>query len=539
MITLKNLSFKYHASQPSVLNNINLHISSGEKVLIVGKNGAGKSTLSKTLAGLVHGHERGEMFGEYIFEGSAIGALSRKEISRKIAVLFQDFETQLVCSSVKEELLFYLMNLGADYVEALAKAKKTAQRFGVNHLFDRDIHELSGGEKQKIALLSLLTISPKLLILDEPFTDIEPATQKLLAQNIRSGACGETIVLFEQVLDYYKYFNRIIVMNKGAIAYDGDEGVIGDKSLLHGAGLAVPGIRGLFQGNNFAAYCEGLSFDESAYNRISVKEVHKKPACIEVKGLCFAYKGQSGAGDVISNVNLSIPRGDFVVVLGPNGSGKTTLTKCIAGILKPTRGEVLYNGRKVKPGDIGYIYQNPDNQIFAETVYDEIAFSLRMRKTNETVVRDKVNAIMATMGLEDKLGLDPLALPKGDRQKVACASILVAEPEVIILDEPTTGLDFPSLLEMMKIIKDLNVRGKTILMITHSMETAASFGATALALKDGAMTFSGPIRDFFTDENKLKESKTERTEIMDLSLKLNGKLLLKGDEFIRCWRENP
>jgi energy-coupling factor transporter ATP-binding protein EcfA2 len=538
MITLKNLSFKYHAGQPSVLNNINLHISSGEKVLIVGKNGAGKSTLSKTLAGLAHGHERGEMTGEYIFEGSAIGAYSRKEISQKIAVLFQDFETQLVCSSVKEELLFYLMNLGADYLQALTEAKKTAQRFGVNHLFDRDIHELSGGEKQKIALLSLLTISPKLLILDEPFTDIEPATQKLLAQSIGSGDCGETIVLFEQVLDYYKYFNRIIVMNKSAIVYDGDEGVIADKSLLNGAGLAVPGIRRLFQGNNFAAYCESLSFDESAYNRISVKEVHKNPACIEVKGLCFAYSGLA-AGQILSNVDLSISKGDFVVVLGPNGSGKTTLTKCIAGILKPTRGEVLYNGRKVKPGDIGYIYQNPDNQIFAETVFDEIAFALRMKNLNETIVRDKVNALMATMGLEDKSDLDPFALPKGDRQKVACASILVAEPEVIILDEPTTGLDFPSLLEMMKIIKDLNMRGKTILMITHSMETAASFGSTALALKDGVMTYLGPMRDFFTDENNLKESKTERTEIMDLSLKLKGKLLLNEDEFIQCWRENP
>jgi energy-coupling factor transport system ATP-binding protein len=207
------------------------------------------------------------------------------------------------------------------------------------------------------------------------------------------------------------------------------------------------------------------------------------------------------------------------------------------GDKKPSNGAVYYKDKKVKAGDIGYVYQNPDSQIFAETVFDEVAFSLRIGGKTENEILDKVNSVLTVMGLSGKSDLDPFTLPKGDRQKVACASILVAEPEVIILDEPTTGLDFPSLNEMMNIIKGLNRRGKTILMITHSMEAAASFGGTICAINEGAIVFHGTSRGFFTNDKLLSQAKANRTDIMDLSIHLNGRLLLNAEEFSQCWKK--
>jgi energy-coupling factor transport system ATP-binding protein len=542
MITLKNLSFRYQSNLPPVLNNVNLQINPGEKVLIVGKNGAGKSTLSKILGGLVPGVDSGVMDGEYFFEGKDIGTFSRKEIAEKISLLFQDFEAQLVCSSVNEEMLFYLLNLGNDFHRAEAEVKKTARQFNITDLLARDIHELSGGEKQKIALFCLLTISPAALILDEPFTDIDPASQKYIADFLGSDAFDGALILFEQSLDYYQYFNRIIVLCDGSILYDGDANVVCKRDLLEKAGLDVPGLYKVFQSDipvslsdmqeRIPKICD---FDDNVFNDLLKEAPDKSMPIIEVKDLNFKYKGRPDY--VLKNIDLTIPQGDFLVMLGPNGSGKTTLTKCIAGILKSTSGTVYFKGEKVKPRDIGYVYQNPDSQIFAETVLDEVAFSLRMGGKTENEILDKVNSILTVMGLMEKSGLDPFTLPKGDRQKVACASILVAEPEVIILDEPTTGLDFPSLNEMMNIINDLNKRGKTVLIITHSMDAAASFGGTICAMNAGAIVFHGASREFFTNEKLLLHAKASRTDIMDLSIHLNGRLLLNAKEFSQCWKK--
>ena len=517
MIALKNLFFKYQLNSPQILKNINLSIKPGEKVLIVGKNGAGKSTLSKVLGGLAPSVERGIMDGLYFFEGKEIRTYLRKEIVRKISILFQDFEAQLVCSSVKEEMLFYIMNLGADYHQAEAEAMKIARRFNITDLLGRDINELSGGEKQKIALFCLLTVNPAVLILDEPFTDIEPESQKHVADFLGSDLFGGALVLFDQSLDYYRHFNRVVVLHEGAVLHDGGSGVVCNRDLLEKAGLDVPGIYKVFPSNAPIAFSDvkarigqSFEFDDMAYSAM-LQEVPKKSIpVLEVKDLFFKYKGRPEY--VLKNISMTIGQGDFLVLLGPNGSGKTTLTKCVAGILKPTGGHVFYKGQKVMAGDIGYIYQNPDSQIFAETVFDEVAFSLRMRKLAEDEIRDKVTKVLKIMGLNRKSGLDPFTLPKGDRQKVASASILVAEPEVIILDEPTTGLDFPSLREMMNIIKDLNKRGKNNTHDHAFHGGGASFGNTVCAMDAGAILFHGPSREFFTNGKLLSQAKAGRTE---------------------------
>ena len=273
---------------------------------------------------------------------------------------------------------------------------------------------------------------------------------------------------------------------------------------------------------------------------MSADKIDTAPAVIQVKDLYFSYPGSSD--EVLSGVTFEVKKGEFLAVVGANGSGKTTLMKIIGGIYTDfQRGEILYAGASIKKqgvlGQVGYVYQNPDNQIFAETVFDEIAFALRIKGAPEASVKAKVEAIMETFGLLKNAGADPFSLPKGDREKVACASVLVGEPQVIILDEPTTGLDYPSYMALMEIILDLNRKGRTIITITHSMEAAALFGDRILALAGGKIIHLGGKREFFRDGIALERAGVKRTGIMDASVMLNGNLTLNRREFAACWRK--
>ncbi len=542
MLHVKNLSFSYKKASPPILYDLNFSIRPCEKILIVGKNGAGKTTLSKILSRLLPDAEHGILNGQILLNDKPMSGYTRKELVRRIAILFQDFESQIVSSSVLEEMLFISLNLGISYANALRSVQATAEVFGITGLLGRDIHELSGGEKQKVALFSLLVHGPELLILDEPFTDIETASQQSILGHLTGPNFDKTVVVFEQSLDYVEYFDRTIVLADTGMAFDGSRDVIDKRELLASAGLCEPAMARLFPVNtdifsmqkNRQRVAAEFEFDKQAFSALIAEScAHAAPQeIISMRDVGFRYKGCREF--VLDKIHLSVAKGDFISLLGRNGSGKTTLTKCMAGILSPVKGEVMYNGKPVRAGDVGYVYQNPDNQIFAETVYDEIAFALRQKQVPEETVQCSTTEILSTMGLSEKAKLDPFTLAKGDRQKIACASILVMRPDVVVLDEPTTGLDLPSLREMMKIISMLHREGKTILMITHSMETAA-LSKTVIAMDNGRIAFHGPTRAFFENDELLRAARCRRTPIMDLSMSLNGKCLLNENEFRRCW----
>ncbi|MFH0997726.1 MAG: energy-coupling factor transporter ATPase [Pseudomonadota bacterium] len=545
MITIDNLSFRYQAKSPKVLDGVCLNIGEGERILFAGKNGAGKTTLSKIISGLIPRVEHGFVEGQYCYRNRPVSEYAPREFVREIAVLFQDFEAQIVSTMVREELVFYPMNTGLPYFKALENAKQLSAVFKAEAIFEREIDSLSGGEKQKTALLSLLSASPKMLILDEPFTDIDPASQELILDFIRHGEYRGGIILFDQSLDYHAFFDRIIILGEGKIRYDGDRKVIAEKALLSQAGLETAGIFKVLDSGYIATpetiirhIRDNHVFDEDLYERIISNSEVSGENIVEVISLSFKYPE---CGMSLKNIDLKIRQGDFITVLGANGSGKTTLMKLIAGILDAKEGNILYQGRSLKKfpvtGKVGYVYQNPDNQIFAETVFDETAFILRMRGMAEDEIQGRVDAILMVMGLFDRKQSDPFSLPKGDRQKVACASILAGEPELIILDEPTTGLDHPSLKSLMKSVERLNSNGKTVIIITHSMETAANFGNKILALNQGEVFYYGDKRKFFEDDRLMDMGKVRRTEIMEMSLRLNGKLLLNENEFSMCWKK--
>ena len=545
MIEISGLKYRYKKELPEVLKSINLSINPGEKILIAGKNGAGKTTLSKILSGIIPLlDKRGELEGQYMYGGDEVFNLKYADLKGKMALLFQDFEGQIVSTSVREELIFYPMNLGKFYRESTGRAENLAEQFGMLPLFDRSISSLSGGEKQKTAILSLLSASPEILILDEPMTDLDPFSQDMILEMIK-GYRG-TLIVFEQSVDFYACFDRIIVMNDGLIISDAGKETAGDIKMLEGAGIGAPEVfraaGGYFPSMKQA--CAGIKkdfeFDADKYSTASAVRNKDVPAVIQVKNLSFIYPGSRE--EVLSDVSFEIKKGEFLAVVGANGSGKTTLMKILAGIYKDFQhGEIFYAGTSIKKrgvqGQVGYVYQNPDNQIFAETVFDEIAFAMKMKGAAESKVKSRVGAIMEIFGLTDKSGADPFSLPKGDRQKIACASVLVSEPDVIILDEPTTGLDYLSYRGLMDIIEELNSKGKTIITITHSMEAAASYGERILALAGGKIVFMGDKREFFSGNFHTKAASVRPTELMEASLELNNRLILNSREFSKCWRK--
>lgn len=270
-------------------------------------------------------------------------------------------------------------------------------------------------------------------------------------------------------------------------------------------------------------------FDEKKYNEIKVFHENKE-TIINIVDLRYKYPGYNDY--VLKNINLEIKKGDFIVVCGQNGSGKTTLMKIIAGILPFKEGKIIKLKNNLKTG---YIYQNPDNQIFAETVFDEVSFVLKMANAPFDIIKQKTESILKVMGLFEKKDEDPFSLPKGDRQKIACASILIAEPDVLILDEPTTGLDYPTLKNLMNVIESLNKKGITVLMITHDMEIAANYGNKMLIMNEGEILFYSDKRKAFENDEILKKAKIKTTDIMDVTLSANGRLLLNEKEFLLCW----
>jgi energy-coupling factor transport system ATP-binding protein len=420
----------------------------------------------------------------------------------------------------------------------------TAAKYGIKALYDRNIAELSGGEKQKAALVSLLTAKGSFLILDEPLTDMDPASQELILELLED--YPGTLIVFEQSVDFYPYFDRIILLKEGSILADAGRETAALKSVLESCGLTAPpvfSITGQFSRNIREAAAQALDiygFDPVPYSDILSTRKNTAENLIEIQNLSFKYPGSDQYA--LENVSLDIRKGDFIVLIGENGSGKTTLMKLTAGIYKNfAKGQILYKGEDMTKqkiaGEITYVYQNPDNQIFAETVYDEIAFALRTRGETEETIREKVFSIMELFSVTDKKDADPFSLPKGDREKIACASVLVAGPEVIILDEPTTGLDTASVKALMEIITGLNQKGKTVIIITHSMETASSYGYKTAAMAGGKLLFHGDKREFFKNTPLLERVKAKRTPLMDLSLEMNQAFLLNEDEFKACWKK--
>jgi cobalt transport protein ATP-binding subunit len=416
---------------------------------------------------------------------------------------------------------------------------------------------LSGGQKQRLAIASVLAIEPRILCLDEPTTDLDPIG-KLgvfeIAEELKDRD-DVTLIVVEHETEETLDADRILVLRDGKIVADRPaREVLRDVELLEGSRIMPLQISRFFHERGVESEelpltpKEGLEEFERRDWRVSPERHRELVAAdvsreegygeplIEVEGLTHRYPNGVVA---LEGADLTVRRGEFLAVLGQNGSGKTTLVKHFNGLLEPTEGSVRVHGEETaKQGvrrlgqRVGYVFQNPDHQIFSDTVFDEVAFGPKIRGLEEDEVKERVSEALEAVGLEGYDEEDPFGLTKGERQRVAVASVLAVRPEVLILDEPTTGLDYAEQRSMMELVRRLNEVGSTIIVVTHTMWVVAEYAHRAAVIKDGRMVLSGTVREVFAQEEELRDASLRPPHIVSLGNAL-GFTVLSVEEMLR------
>lgn len=558
---LRGLGYRYRGAPRAALKGVDLEIGEGEFVVVMGPSGAGKSTLCTTLNGLVPHFMRGRMEGEVEVRGRSTREGSVGEFAREVGLVFQDFEAQLFSTNVALEVAFGPENFEVEPEEMDRRVTESLSRVRLEGFEARQPATLSGGQKQRLAIASVLAIRPRILCLDEPTTDLDPVGKLgvfQIAQELKEQD-DVTLVVVEHETEETLDADRIVILKEGEVVCERPaREVLCDVKLMLDSGvmpLQVPRLftelgvpkeeRPLTPEDGLAEFRRrGLLVNPKRHRELVERDVARERGygepVIEVEGLSHRYPNGLVA---LEGVDLRVRRGEFLAVLGQNGSGKTTLVKHFNGLLAPTGGSVRVGGGETgrqglrKLGQrVGYVFQNPDHQIFSDTVRDEVAFGPKIRELDEEEVAERVGEALAAVGLSGYEEEDPFGLTKGERQRVAVASVLAVRPEVLILDEPTTGLDHAEQRSMMGLVSTLNESGSTIVIVTHTMWVVAEYAHRVAVVKDGRVAMSGTVREVFAREEELLNAALRPPHIVSMSNAL-GYTALSVEEMARMVAE--
>ncbi len=557
-IDIHDLSYRYRGQKRLALQDINLQVERGDFVVVMGPSEAGKSTLSECLNGLVPHFFRGKMRGDVRVLGWDTREHTVAEMAERVGLVFQDFESQLFSTNVALEVAFGPENFAVPWDEMAERVQRSLKLVGLEGREERTPASLSGGQKQKLAIASVLAMEPQVLCMDEPTTDLDPISKLgifAIADELRR-THDITLIIVEHETEEALKARRIVLMKEGAIIRDGPaQEVLREVDLMESIGVQPLHVPQFFHSLGTTALPlsveEGVEqfqahnwrIDQAAYVALQQRDAQRERAygevLIKVEGLSYSYPGRVEA---LRGIDLEIRRGEFLAVVGQNGSGKTTLVKHFNGLLEPTAGRVLVDGADTRARGVyklgqkvAYVFQNPDHQIFSDTVFNEVAFSPRIRGCPEEEIQERVKEALEAVSLVGFEQEDPFSLTKGGRQRVAAASVLSARPDVIILDEPTTGLDYAEQRSMMELVARLNRQGHTIIFVTHSMWVVAEYAHRVIVLKDGQILAEGPAREVFAQEEKLRETFLQPPQIVSFSNRL-GRTLLSVPEMIQCTR---
>ncbi len=490
-----------------VLRDIQLSLRAGERVGLIGRSGSGKSSLALTFNGIIPQSYAGQMAGQVVVAGQTATTTPVAELARRVAMVFQSPDDQMSQILVRHEVASGPANLGLPLTDVLARADEALAVLGIEQLAERETASLSGGEKQKVALAAALAMRPRLLVLDEPTTDLDPRAKSELIARLQTLDPEMTVVIVSHDLETIApLVDRFVIVDDGAIVADAAaDHLLGDPKLLDAHGIAVP--------QSAALNASLRQRDPSWVNLTDVAEVAdalrarglirdtprstRQPGSdgapvIRTRHVTFQYPDASRAA--VEDVSLEVGSGELVAILGNNGSGKTTLSKLILGLLKPTTGAVEVFGQpvqRIRPDWVGYIYQNPDVMLSRMSVRDEIAFTPRL--LGPTAWLDASEEMLTRFGLERLSKRFPLSLSKGQRQRLAYAAVTAASPPILIFDEPTTGIDKPGCDQIMQYMDALRHEQKTILFITHDMSLAMRWADRVVVMHDGRIAHVGPV----------------------------------------------
>ncbi len=463
IIALDGVTYTYPGSEHPALKNLSLEVRRGEILLISGPTAAGKTTLCHAMAGILQHQVGGNLDGSIILNGRLLSSYDgMAEVSRYIGVVFDDADAQLMFTTVEEEISSGLVNRGYTGDELEHRIQEVMRATGITSIRTRAPHTLSGGQKQRVALAATLALDADVLILDEATSELDQNGVKQVAALISEmRAQGKTIVLVDHNIDQFvPVADRILHMENG--------------SIISKAEPDVP--------------AEGITAESHPVAMIPTAAEASADPAISVSDLRFAY----GTMPAINGVSLAIYPGEFVAIVGENGSGKTTLVKHFNGLLQPSGGEVSIMGRRTSETPVtelvrhaGLVFQNPDMMLFEDTVGDEVAFG--MRNISGEYATPEIGRVLDLVGLGGKQSVFPRHLSRGERQRLAVACILAVQPEVIILDEPTTGLDDAESARIMALLQSLQQRGHTIVMITHNMGIVRDYAQRVIVMEDGSI----------------------------------------------------
>jgi energy-coupling factor transport system ATP-binding protein len=485
---------------------------------------------------------KGEFRGQVEVDGCLTDRTWPRELASRVGVLFQDFEAQLFSTRVDQEVAFGPENLGLPHPELCRRVDRALGLVGLTDLQDRDPATLSGGQKQLLALAAVLALTPGLLVLDEPTSDLDPQrVEELLATLDQLSAQNHyTLMLLGEDLRLARHCSRVILLDQGKIAADGPpEQILRQVDTIKGLGLRPPSLPALF--HDLGQSQLPLTLEEALLQARSLgwdkrgaegpgppsddQPLNLGPEILALRSVSFSYPG---GRPVLDNLSLSFRAGELTAILGENGSGKTTLLKLLRGLLTPQTGEV-WRPPEVR---VGFVFQNPDYQLFAEQVWEEVALGPRLLGLPDQEVRRRTETALSRVHLLDQAEEDPFSLTKGQRQRLAVAAVLALTPQVIILDEPTTGLDHREQEDMLALIRELHAQGHTVIMVTHSMWAAWRYARRLIVLKAGRVVLDGPTREVLAREEDLAACRLRSPALVRLSRCL-GFTALTPEEFQR------
>ena len=540
IISFKNFSFQYRAQKKPTLQDINLDIYPGERVLIAGPSGSGKSTLAACINGLNPFSNPGECTGTLMVDGVDAPHSSIFDLAGHVGTVLQDPDGQFIGLTVGEDIAFSLENNCTPQPEMKEIVQHAAELVGIENHLGFAPHELSGGQKQRVSLAGVMVDDVKILLFDEPLANLDPATGKQAIELIDTiqQKTDTTVLIIEHRLEdvLWRNVDRIVLVNEGRILAD-----MRPDDLLSGSLLAENGIREplyltalryagvAITPEKRPAHVDSLVLNEAdtaALKQWFTAYPQPEPAAapvplLEVRDLSFGYqKGQQ----TLKHVGFTIGKGEMVSIVGRNGAGKSTLSKLICGFETPDAGEIFLNGNPLagenirsRAKHIGYVMQNPNQMVSKTMIYDEVALGLQRSGLTEAQIREKVEQTLKICGLYPFRNWPVSALSFGQKKRVTIASVLALDPELILLDEPTAGQDFHHYTDIMEFLRGLNAQGVTVVMITHDMHLMLEYTQRALVFCDGELIADRSAAGVLCDPALIERAALKETSLYTLA----------------------
>ncbi|CEP41969.1 ABC transporter [[Clostridium] sordellii] len=541
IIEFKDFTFKYRVQAKPTLKNINLTIYEGEKVLVVGPSGSGKSTLAHCINGLTPFYYQGTSQGSLKIMDKETKDMSIFEISKLVGTVLQDPDSQFIGLTVAEDIAFKLENDCTSQKKMKSMVEKVSKLVGIDKQLESSPYSLSGGQKQRVTLAGVTVDEVDILLFDEPLASLDPATGKSAIELIEKikNETEKTMIIIEHRLEDVLHcdVDRIIVMNDGEIVADMNADELISSDILIKSGIREPlYITALkYAGVNVTkdmkpGHIDTIDIDKCSDKlknwdkEVVINDTYKNSkVLLELKNISFQYEKKK---PILEDVSFKINKGEMVSIVGKNGAGKSTISKLICGFYKQTSGEIFLNNREItndsikeRAEKIGIVMQNPNQMISKTMIFDEVALGLRFRGIDESEIKDRVYETLKVCGLYEYRNWPISALSYGQKKRVTIASILVLNPEIIILDEPTAGQDFKHYNEIMEFLLKLNKKGVTIIMITHDMHLMLEYTNRAIVLADGMKLADDTAANILTNKEVIKKANLKETSVYELAVK--------------------